>query len=71
MASHFLFLALFALAISHAFGSDPSQLQDFCVADPMSQGIHAITYQNPYIIIYVSCIRQHLTRHMNLIMQSL
>jgi len=37
MASRFLFLALFALAISHAFGSDPSQLQDFCVADPMSQ----------------------------------
>jgi hypothetical protein len=39
MAPHFLFLVLFALAISHAFGSDPSQLQDFCVADPMSQGI--------------------------------
>jgi hypothetical protein len=39
MAPRFLFLALFALAISQAFGSDPSQLQDFCVADPMSQGI--------------------------------
>ncbi|XP_038986548.1 putative germin-like protein 2-1 [Phoenix dactylifera] len=33
MGSHFLFLALLALASSHAIASDPSQLQDFCVAD--------------------------------------
>ncbi|XP_073116258.1 putative germin-like protein 2-1 [Elaeis guineensis] len=33
MAAHFLFLALLALASSHAIASDPSQLQDFCVAD--------------------------------------
>nr|XP_010911182.1 putative germin-like protein 2-1 [Elaeis guineensis] len=36
MAAHFLFLALLALASSHAIASDPSQLQDFCVADPKS-----------------------------------
>ncbi|XP_073116999.1 putative germin-like protein 2-1 [Elaeis guineensis] len=33
MAAHFLFLALLTLASSHAIASDPSQLQDFCVAD--------------------------------------
>ncbi|XP_073116931.1 putative germin-like protein 2-1 [Elaeis guineensis] len=36
MAAHFLFLALLALASSHAIASDPSQLQDFCVADRKS-----------------------------------
>ena len=38
MAAHFLFLALLALASSHAIASDPSQLQDFCVADRKSDG---------------------------------
>ncbi|XP_020112013.1 putative germin-like protein 2-1 [Ananas comosus] len=37
MAPHILFLALLALATSQAIASDPSSLQDFCVADKMSQ----------------------------------
>lgn len=39
MATHgFLWLAILALASSHAMASDPDSLQDFCVADPNSQG---------------------------------
>ncbi|CAM0911070.1 unnamed protein product [Alopecurus aequalis] len=37
MASQFILLALLAASVSHAFASDPSMLQDFCVADKMSQ----------------------------------
>ncbi|TVT98961.1 hypothetical protein EJB05_55697, partial [Eragrostis curvula] len=37
MASHFLLLAILALSVAQVFASDPSQLQDFCVADKMSQ----------------------------------
>ncbi|RCV06445.1 hypothetical protein SEVIR_1G164900v4 [Setaria viridis] len=36
MASHLLFLALLAMACSCAIASDPSLLQDFCVADKTS-----------------------------------
>ncbi|XP_073007746.1 putative germin-like protein 2-1 [Typha latifolia] len=36
MASYLFLLALLVLACSQAFASDPSQLQDFCVADKMS-----------------------------------
>ncbi|CAN6272699.1 unnamed protein product [Urochloa humidicola] len=36
MASHFVFLALLAMAWSCAIASDPSLLQDFCVADKAS-----------------------------------
>ncbi|OAY73188.1 Germin-like protein 8-2 [Ananas comosus] len=36
MASRFLLLALFALVFSQAIASDPSPLQDFCVADKNS-----------------------------------
>ncbi|CAN6278588.1 unnamed protein product [Urochloa humidicola] len=36
MASHMLFLALMAMAWSCAIASDPSLLQDFCVADKTS-----------------------------------
>ncbi|ONK65762.1 uncharacterized protein A4U43_C06F680 [Asparagus officinalis] len=36
MAYHILFLTLLALTSSLATASDPSQLQDFCVADNMS-----------------------------------
>jgi len=38
MASHILFLALLALISSLAIASDPSPLQDFCVADNTSPG---------------------------------
>jgi quercetin dioxygenase-like cupin family protein len=38
MASQFfLLLGVLALSMAHAFASDPSQLQDFCVAEKMSQ----------------------------------
>lgn len=48
MASRFLLVALFALSVSHAFGSDPSQLQDFCVADSMSQVfVNGFVCKNP------------------------
>ena len=39
MAARFLMLALLALTSSLAIASDPSPLQDFCVADKMSNGI--------------------------------
>nr|CAD1834579.1 unnamed protein product [Ananas comosus var. bracteatus] len=42
MASHFLLLALFALVFSHAVASDPSPLQDFCVAEKNSPGTHIV-----------------------------
>ena len=38
MASGILFLALLALTSSLAIASDPSPLQDFCVADNTSPG---------------------------------
>ena len=43
MANHFLAtIALVALASSFAYASDPSPLQDFCVAinDPKAAGIY-------------------------------
>ncbi|EHA8590986.1 putative Germin-like protein subfamily 1 member 13 [Cocos nucifera] len=39
MAAHFLFLALLALASSHAIAFDPSQLQYFCIADLKSADV--------------------------------
>ncbi|KAJ3679323.1 hypothetical protein LUZ60_017334 [Juncus effusus] len=51
MSSHFLFFALFTLAFSQAFGSDPSPLQDFCVADPNSQVVvNGLVCKNPNIV---------------------
>uniref|UniRef100_A0ACD6AFK6 Uncharacterized protein n=1 Tax=Avena sativa TaxID=4498 RepID=A0ACD6AFK6_AVESA len=37
MASQFILLALLVASAYHAFASDPGMLQDFCVADKMSQ----------------------------------
>jgi len=34
----FLFISMLAMACCCAIASDPSLLQDFCVADKMSQG---------------------------------
>ncbi|KAJ4798708.1 RmlC-like cupins superfamily protein [Rhynchospora pubera] len=48
MASRFLFVTLFALVISQAFGSDPSQLQDFCVAEMNPQVfVNGVVCKNP------------------------
>uniref|UniRef100_A0A0E0JZY3 Cupin type-1 domain-containing protein n=1 Tax=Oryza punctata TaxID=4537 RepID=A0A0E0JZY3_ORYPU len=44
-STRFFLLALLAASISHAFASDPSQLQDFCVADKilyMSLGVKQV-----------------------------
>ncbi|TQE12034.1 hypothetical protein C1H46_002428 [Malus baccata] len=38
MASQFLFFASLAVTFSVALASDPSSLQDFCVADATSSG---------------------------------
>ncbi|KAJ1703864.1 hypothetical protein LUZ63_003643 [Rhynchospora breviuscula] len=52
MAPSFVFLPLFALlVISPAFGSDPSQLQDFCVADNSSQVfVNGFVCKNPNVV---------------------
>ncbi|XP_020418288.1 putative germin-like protein 2-1 isoform X2 [Prunus persica] len=39
MASQFLFWAFIAITCSIALATDPSSLQDFCVADPVRSGI--------------------------------
>ena len=41
--SYFLVAAFVALVASQAIASDPSPLQDFCVADVHSPGIYAFT----------------------------
>ncbi|XP_020089206.1 germin-like protein 8-2 isoform X2 [Ananas comosus] len=48
MASRFLLLALFALVFSQAIASDPSPLQDFCVADKNSPVfVNGLVCKNP------------------------
>ncbi|GJN21091.1 hypothetical protein PR202_gb08539 [Eleusine coracana subsp. coracana] len=37
MASQSFLLAILAVTVAHAIASDPSQLQDFCVAEKMPQ----------------------------------
>ncbi|KAG2651005.1 hypothetical protein PVAP13_1NG214138 [Panicum virgatum] len=44
MANHLLFLVLLAVACSCAIASDPSLLQDVCVADKTSPGIHKLVW---------------------------
>jgi hypothetical protein len=52
MATHAFLLAAALLALScfHAIASDPSLLQDFCVADNMSTGIYMHNY---YFYFYI------------------
>jgi hypothetical protein len=40
-SKYFLLVAFVALVVSQATASDPSPLQDFCVADKNSAGMHA------------------------------
>lgn len=42
MASRLLLVGLLLATCSLALASDPSPLQDFCVADPKSKGIRLI-----------------------------
>jgi hypothetical protein len=39
MANLSFLMSLLALSLSHVFAADPSNLQDFCVANPIDQGI--------------------------------
>jgi hypothetical protein len=39
-STYFILVAFVALVISQATASDPSPLQDFCVADKHSPGMH-------------------------------
>jgi hypothetical protein len=43
-ASTFLLAAFLAIVFSQAIASDPSPLQDFCVADMHSPGMNALTF---------------------------
>jgi len=45
-ASTYFLIAFLALVTSQAIASDPSPLQDFCVADIDSPGMHALTLNN-------------------------
>lgn len=52
MASKFFLLALLALSVSPALASDPSQLQDFCVADRTSPVfVNGFACQDPKIAV--------------------
>jgi hypothetical protein len=42
-ATYLLLVSFLALVTSQAIASDPSPLQDFCVADIHSPGMHALT----------------------------
>lgn len=46
-----LLVALLALVSSPAMARDPGALQDFCVADKMSNGIYSFSYS--ITIIYI------------------
>jgi CheY-like chemotaxis protein len=43
-SSYFLLAAVLAMVTSQALASDPSPLQDFCVADMHSPGMNALTF---------------------------
>jgi hypothetical protein len=45
-STYFLIIAFLALVTSQAIASDPSPLQDFCVADIHSPGMHALSLNN-------------------------
>ncbi|KAL0912330.1 hypothetical protein M5K25_018294 [Dendrobium thyrsiflorum] len=51
MASHFLLLALLVMAASLAMATDPTQLQDFCVADKTSNVfVNGFVCKNPNLV---------------------
>ena len=41
-SSYFILVSFVAFVISQATASDPSPLQDFCVADKHSPGMHTL-----------------------------
>ncbi|KAH7654449.1 Germin protein [Dioscorea alata] len=51
MASHVLLLAILALSFSYSLASDPSPLQDFCVADLNSNAfVNGFVCKNPKLV---------------------
>jgi hypothetical protein len=54
--SYFLLVVLLALASSQAIASDPSPLQDFCVADKHSPGMYVCTYYIIQLMLWCSCL---------------
>jgi hypothetical protein len=58
--SYILLAALLALVSWQAMASDPSPLQDFCVADKYSPGIHIYLHT----LFLSSTIEQHFIGHL-------
>jgi hypothetical protein len=52
-ASYFVLAVFLALASYQVFASDPSPLQDFCVADKHSPGMYALTFINSFSSVNV------------------
>ena len=59
MASQFLLIAFIAITASVAFASDPSSLQDFCVAEPKSSGwLCSWNHNRSYVFDIITHIMQ-------------
>jgi hypothetical protein len=53
-SSYFLLTAVLALATWQAIASDPSPLQDFCVADNSSRGMYSQHwFKIKYIVVFM------------------
>ncbi|KAK2394633.1 putative germin protein 2-1 [Trifolium repens] len=50
MANLSFLMSLLALSLSHVFAADPSNLQDFCVANPIDQGNSVIVCKDPKLV---------------------
>jgi hypothetical protein len=51
--TYFLLVAFLALVTSQAIASDPSPLQDFCVADKYSPGMRALALTH---VVFLSMV---------------
>jgi len=64
-ATYFLLVSFLALVTSQAIASDPSPLQDFCVADIHSLDMHALTLSHAVFLfrdqIIIICHNKHYT----------
>jgi len=64
-STYFLLVAFVALVISQATASDPSPLQDFCVADIHSPGMHTLALSHAVFLfrdqIIIICHNKHYT----------
>jgi len=53
-SSYFLLAVLLALVACQGNASDPSPLQDFCVADKHSPGMHACTLAVIHVVLMLT-----------------